>query len=69
MKLESKIEVQNRKSAFVELKDYCINSNFQGISKKELVKNLRKFRTFADENDLTDMFESFTGFGLIIDNF
>lgn len=31
-----------------------INSNFQGISKKELVKNLRKFRTFADENDLTD---------------
>ena len=26
MKLESKIEVKNRKSAFVELKDYCVNS-------------------------------------------
>ena len=26
MKLESKIEVRNRKSASVELKDYCANS-------------------------------------------
>jgi len=31
-----------------------IISGFNGIDKDQLVKNLRKFRTFADEEDLTD---------------
>lgn len=31
-----------------------IISNFNGIDKDQLVKNLRKYRTFADEGDLTD---------------
>jgi hypothetical protein len=31
-----------------------INTNFKGISKKELVKNLRKFREFADEEDMSN---------------
>ncbi len=32
-----------------------IISGFNGIDKKELVKNLRKFRNFTDEEDLNDM--------------
>lgn len=31
-----------------------IVSNFNGISRDELVKNLRKYRRFADEEELTD---------------
>lgn len=31
-----------------------INTNFKGISKKELVKNLRKFRDIAGEEDMSD---------------
>jgi hypothetical protein len=31
-----------------------IETNFRGISKKELVKNLRKFRKFAGEEDMKD---------------
>jgi len=31
-----------------------IVSDFNGISKKQLVKSLRKYRTFADEEDLSD---------------
>ena len=31
-----------------------INTNFKGISKKELVKNLRKFRNFAGEEDMSN---------------
>jgi hypothetical protein len=31
-----------------------IETNFKGISKKELVKNLRKFRKFAGEEDMKD---------------
>ena len=31
-----------------------IEINFKGISKKELVKNLRKFRKFANEEDMKD---------------
>jgi hypothetical protein len=31
-----------------------IEINFKGISKKELVKNLRKFRKFAGEEDMND---------------
>jgi len=32
-----------------------IVSDFNGISKKQLVKSLRKYRTFADEEDLNDV--------------
>ena len=31
-----------------------INKNFGGISKKELVKNLKKFRDFTEEDKMTD---------------
>lgn len=31
-----------------------INGNFRGISKKELVKNLRKYRSIAGEEDMPD---------------
>ena len=31
-----------------------INSNFEGISKKELVKNLKKYRDFAGEEKMSD---------------
>lgn len=31
-----------------------IETNFRGISKKELVKNLKKFRRFAGEEDMSD---------------
>lgn len=31
-----------------------IVTDFNGIDRKQLVKNLRKFRTFADEEDLSD---------------
>lgn len=31
-----------------------IETNFKGISKKELVKNLRKFRSFANEEDMSN---------------
>jgi hypothetical protein len=31
-----------------------IESNYKGINKKELVKNLRKYRHFAEEDDMSD---------------
>ena len=31
-----------------------IISGFHGISKKELIKNLKKYRTFVDEDDMSD---------------
>lgn len=31
-----------------------IQTNFNGISKKELVKNLKKYRDFVDEEDMSD---------------
>jgi len=31
-----------------------IDSNFKGLNKKELVKNLRKYRHFAGEDDMSD---------------
>lgn len=31
-----------------------IDKNFQGISKKELIKNLRKYRDFVDEDDMSE---------------
>ena len=33
--------------------NYIIN-DFKGISKDELVKNLKKYRTFVDEEDMSD---------------
>jgi len=34
--------------------EMMIDSNYKGIDKKELVKNLRKFRQFAEEDDMSD---------------
>ena len=33
--------------------NYIVNG-FHGISKKELIKNLKKYRTFVDEDDMSD---------------
>lgn len=52
------------------LKRYMLNESNEFVNDTPSIRiSIKIHNGEIDENDLTDMFESFTGFGLIIDNF
>jgi len=52
------------------LKRYMLNESDEFVNDTPAIRiSIKLHNGDINENDLVDMFESFTGFGLIIDNF